>query len=1071
MSERWRIVGFMRFEMQRIPELRHRKLQRQVHFRLLRVLQLQQWLQVLAGRARHLAGARPGASTETTVMRTAAMHSRLCGTAVLAAALFGRVAAGETAKPPGAAPLPAALRFAVEIPEAAKGSLRIEVRKKGATKAAFEAVSESTVPTARPPIVSPSLTLGTYDVSIGRADGSWRCRTTMRPTRPVTMRVFVPWREPVSVSGRVAGSSGLGVPDVPLTVAERDDGSGAPGAWTCHAAPGPLQSGSTGEFRALVDPQKTVLIVAGGWTDPAGIAFVSWTAARTAPLLLSLQQPYRAKARVLDEADGPLSCRVAIEVNDPIERWAAKAMTGGRAESSCASDGRVEAGPFLASAFDLSVTSEEALPAIVHGRVPSDAVWADLGVIHLDRGAALRLSVRDGDRRPVKGASVRAASLTGYILTRTAQSDAGGTAVVSGLPRDDRFDVSVEAAGFKAWSGSGLDPADEIDVELTPAVAVEGTVSDPDGSPVAAKIDALTPEGRMLAGTSATAAGVFSFQNLAAPVVRLRASAEGFGPSEPAVVTLVSGARHDPVRLKLRRLSSIEGRVADSAGSPVPGALVILTRAGLPLAWPPEAGAIATTRTSGDGTFALDVEADGSELVAAMAPGYGTAAVKIGAGAHGPMQFTLHAEARLLARLPSTLSGDATLMVQDATNVTRAFDVAGRREILVDGLVPSSAFVSIRAVAFRQVVLAAGETVTVDLTSGARVHGRVTSRGRAAPRTAVVLLSDPASDDYAADTGAVTASDGTFAFSAIQQGRWRVLASSAEGRAQRFIDVPASGDVEVALELQAHVLRVVVVADDGTPVAGALVDAGPRGKPCDQYVTTGMARDGNGWQVDYSPRGCARATTASDGTAVLSLDTSGPHAVAVKARGFAPWGGVVDVVDGVNEMRADLRRGGPPVVRVTIDSDQPGLAGTLYCIQDGRSSSRAPVAGETTCEGLHAGPAEVAVRVPSFGLARAAVELPESGEVEVALRIITGGTLIVPLEDGTGRSIRVLDDRGAPWNLPYGLGWPPCIANTPEGSERRYVCTELPPGNYTVEIDGTKRARVFLAAGETVVAR
>jgi len=380
--------------------------------------------------------------------------------------------------------------------------------------------------------------------------------------------------------------------------------------------------------------------------------------------------------------------------------------------------------------------------------------------------------------------------------------------------------------------------------------------------------------------------------------------------------------------------------------------------------------------------------------------------------------------------------------------------------------------VSIRAVGAKRVQLVPGETAVVDLAAGARVHGRVTAHGRPAPLTAVALLPDGSHDEPAADGGTITLSDGTFAFESVQPGPRTILATSAEGRAQRRIVVPETGEVDASLELQERVVRVAVRAATGDePIPGALVEGGPRGAACNESSWFGETRGDAGWAVDWSPHGCARTVTGSDGTAVLSLDTSGPHAVAVKARGFAPWGGVVDVVDGVNETRAELRRGGPPVVRVTIDSDPPGLAGTLYCIQDGRSSSRAPVAGETTCEGLHAGPAEVSVRVPSFGLARAAVELPESGEVGVTLRIVAGGTLIVPLEAGAGRSLRVLDDRGAPWNLPYGLGWPPCLAHAPEGGEPSYVCTELPPGNYTVEVDGTKRARVFLAAGETVVAR
>jgi hypothetical protein len=142
----------------------------------------------------------------------------------------------------------------------------------------------------------------------------------------------------------------------------------------------------------------------------------------------------------------------------------------------------------------------------------------------------------------------------------------------------------------------------------------------------------------------------------------------------------------------------------------------------------------------------------------------------------------------------------------------------------------------------------------------------------------------------------------------------------------------------------------------------------------------------------------------------------------------------------------------------------------LYCVQGGRSSSQAPVAGEAFCEGLQPGPAEVAFRSTSFGMARAGVEVPESGETTLTLHVVRGGELVAPL-DGEVRFVRVIDGEGTVWNRPYGLGWPRCEVEELAGTGRAYVCHELPPGAYDVEIDGVRRGSVAIRSGQTAVLR
>jgi hypothetical protein len=162
-----------------------------------------------------------------------------------------------------------------------------------------------------------------------------------------------------------------------------------------------------------------------------------------------------------------------------------------------------------------------------------------------------------------------------------------------------------------------------------------------------------------------------------------------------------------------------------------------------------------------------------------------------------------------------------------------------------------------------------------------------------------------------------------------------------------------------------------------------------------------------------------------------------------------------------------LSPGGPAVVRVVIDTETPGVQGSLYCIQGDRSDSRSPVSVQDACDKFKPGPADVAFRAPEFGAARASVVVPEQGEVTVTLHVARGGDLVIPLAGTALPKIAVIDAQGIAWNQPSGLGWPYCGFGTPQGSEPRYTCHALPPGAYTIRIDGQARGTAVIRPGET----
>lgn len=111
---------------------------------------------------------------------------------------------------------------------------------------------------------------------------------------------------------------------------------------------------------------------------------------------------------------------------------------------------------------------------------------------------------------------------------------------------------------------------------LTPGLALTGTVTGPDGAPVAG---AVVTQDRHWRGefcqTRTDANGRFSFHNLGAAPLRLTVEAPGFAPKETLIDNPSSAA---PPRLQLERGQPLFGRVLDSSGQPLAGVHVQLSR-------------------------------------------------------------------------------------------------------------------------------------------------------------------------------------------------------------------------------------------------------------------------------------------------------------------------------------------------------------------------------------------------------------------------------------------------------------------------------------------------------------
>jgi hypothetical protein len=711
------------------------------------------------------------------------------------------------------------------------------------------------------------------------------------------------------------------------------------------------------------------------------------------------------------------------------------------------------------------VRPENALPVRIPGNAAHGIATVDLGTIRVERGVALRVDVTGPAERPVVGADVEVVSRRGLVVKRRSKTGDDGVATLTGLPPTVPVGMTVKAAGYARFERDAVLPDGEVAVTLDPIDALRGQVVDGQGHAVSGRVRASTRDGTPVDETETDRSGSFSLTSLPEGVVLIRAEAAGYKPSAIARISMRAQDRPKELVLAVQDDAALHGTVFDPSRAPVAGATVVLVREGLQD--PPEAGASASTQSANDGSFELDSAGIAGERVVAVAQGYAAAMARPGSSEGAPIDLVLQPEAHLVANVPH-VTGDLMLTVTDASGLPRTRAVAGPT-VRVDGLSPGPCSVSLGFRREQRVQLAAGETTTVDFSDGTKISGVVTVAGRPRPRAAV-MLAEIGPGQIGAGGGVLTDAAGRYEIAGAVPGSYVLIAVTGEGRAEKRIEVPDSGELQADLDVIERNVRVVVrERETERPLSGSTVMATPSGALCTGFVQTSTVEDEIGYEISASNGGCTRATTSSDGVALLALGEAGPHALAISSRGFADWNRQIQVADGTTEIVAELVRGGSPTVRVLIDTLPPLVPGTLFCVQNGSNSSQAPVAGEAVCEGLNPGPAEVAFRADDVGLARARVEVPESGEATLTLEVPRAGRLVVPLPAGAS-TVRIIDESGAAWNLPYGLGWPRCAREEGPGPAASYVCHELPPGTYTAVVDGKKRSPVPVRSGETAVA-
>jgi hypothetical protein len=200
-------------------------------------------------------------------------------------------------------------------------------------------------------------------------------------------------------------------------------------------------------------------------------------------------------------------------------------------------------------------------------------------------------------------------------------------------------------------------PEEVVDFQYDEA-GVSGVVVDEVGKPVEGAVVLLRWQGLELTetrGVLSAADGSFSLPMLAAGPVVLEAHREGYRSAEPLSLEFVAGVALGPLKLVLRKESSLRGVVTSAAGAPVPQARVASYATASEFL-----RRIAATTTGPDGSFEIQIPDTGAATVFVTGPGCPLAAFQV---------TTAEPEARLAcAGAPAALG----LIVKDRGGIALA---------------------------------------------------------------------------------------------------------------------------------------------------------------------------------------------------------------------------------------------------------------------------------------------------------------------------------------------------------------------------------------------------------------
>jgi hypothetical protein len=352
---------------------------------------------------------------------------------------------------------------------------------------------------------------------------------------------------------------------------------------------------------------------------PAEKDFVRPAGAPVTAVELKLQQAYTLRGRVLSREDGEPVVHARVVAFSALPP---AGFRGGprpatippeeRAVAESGVDGRFQLPGLAAGSYSVSASSVGHSRARARTDVPREGEL----LLALPPAAVIEGKVLSSSGSPASGAEVVAVSSSGKALTVAAQGGGFSLEVEPGTHR-----LSAQLAPEAGAHGEPIPVAAGrtvrgVVIQLGAGGGVAGTVfAQSSGKPLpGAGVTLGVPQWTSLAGFAVTdAAGSFSIGGLAPGSYDVAVHADGYANQVRRGVTVADGQTF-PLQVGLTGTGSVAGLVADSAGRPLPGAVVQLAGGFGPQGL---AGSQTEAATGLDGRYRLEGLSPGTVRLAA----------------------------------------------------------------------------------------------------------------------------------------------------------------------------------------------------------------------------------------------------------------------------------------------------------------------------------------------------------------------------------------------------------------------------------------------------------------------